>query len=106
MKLIVAHLPHDALQTVRTELLDLGVGRITISAVRTTDAGSERTLRYRGATMRVQMKSELRLECAAPAVIVAAVVAALQAHGDHIAVIDLDDLPAAALATVPLGVAV
>lgn len=106
MKLIVAHLPHDAMQPVRTELLDLGVARITISEVRSSDPGSERTLRYRGAAMNVQMGSELRLECPAPAFIVPAVVSALQAYGARIALIDLEDLPDAAHAEVPLGVAV
>jgi nitrogen regulatory protein PII len=106
MKLIVAHLPHDALQTVRTELLDLGVGRITVSAVRTTDAGSQRTLSYRGATMHVEMRSELRLECAAPPVIVPAVLALLREYGDQIALIDLEHHHDAAVTAVALGIAV
>lgn len=33
MKLIVAHLPNDAFESVRTGLLDLGVLRMTISQV-------------------------------------------------------------------------
>ena len=61
MKLIIAHLPNGAFESVRTDLFDLGVLRTTISEVHSSAPGSAKTLRYRGAAVRSHLRSELRL---------------------------------------------
>ena len=65
MKLIIAHLPNDAFSPVRTELMDLGVLRMTVSEVHTATLQSAITLRYRGAPLHSHLRPELRLECVA-----------------------------------------
>ncbi len=104
MKLIIAHLPNDALESVRTELFDLGVLRTTISEVHSSGPRSAKTLRYRGATLRTHLRSELRLECVATATQSPAVVSVLRGHasskwgfGGSIAVLELEELYDASL---------
>lgn len=65
MKLIIAHLPNDAFSSVRADLMDLGVLRVTVSEVHTASPQSAITLRYRGAPLHSELRPELRLECAA-----------------------------------------
>ena len=99
MKLIIAHLPNGAFESVRTELFDLGVLRTTISEVHSSAPGSAKTLRYRGATVRSHLRSELRLECVATAAQSPAVVSVLREHtrsdlgfGGSVAVLELEEL--------------
>ncbi|MCA1678574.1 MAG: P-II family nitrogen regulator [Actinobacteria bacterium] len=99
MKLIVASLPNDAFEPVRTELLDLGVLRITISEVHRSDPLSVMTLHYRGAALHTDLRSELRLECVADDDQSLAVVNVLRGHastrwgfGGRVAVLDLEEL--------------
>ncbi len=99
MKLIIAHLPHDALESVRTELLDLGVQKITIAQVHSSGPQSGETLRYRGAALPTHARPELRLECVATAERSRAVVGVLREHastrsglGGRVAVVDLEEL--------------
>lgn len=99
MKLIIAHIPNDAFEPVRAELLDLGVLRMTISVVHSSGPQSARTLRYRGATLQTELRSELRLECVAGAAQSQAVVNVLRGYADagaghsgQVAVIDVEEL--------------
>lgn len=99
MKLIIAHIPNDAFEPVRAELLDLGVLRMTISVVHSSGPQSARTLRYRGATLQTELRSELRLECVAGAAQSPAVVNVLRGYADagaghsgQVAVIDVEEL--------------
>jgi len=99
MKLIIAHLPNDAFEPVRSELLDLGVLRITISEVHSSDPLSAMTLRYRGAALHTDLRSELRLECVADDGQSPAVVNVLRGHastrrgfGGTVAVLNLEEL--------------
>lgn len=104
MKLIIAHLPSGAFESVRSELFDLGVLRTTISEVHSSAPGSARTLRYRGAAVRSHLRSELRLECVATAAQSPAVVSVLRDHtssnsgfGGSVAVLELEELHATSL---------
>ena len=104
MKLIIAHLPNDALEALRTKLFDLGVLRTTISEVHSSGPRSARTLRYRGAAMRTHLRPELRLECVATAAQAPAVVSLLRGHasstwgfGGSVAVLELEELHEASL---------
>ncbi len=63
MKLIIAHLPSDVLEPVRTALIDLGVLSMRISASHGTSAQQPITLQYRGAPLETHLRAELRLEC-------------------------------------------
>lgn len=99
MKLIIAHLPNDALESVRTELLDLGVLRITISQVHSSGPQSAMTLHARGAVLHTQLRSELRMECVVAAEQTPAVVNVLRGHastrwglGGRVAVLDLEEI--------------
>lgn len=99
MKLIIAHLPDDALEPVRSELLDLGVHRTTISEVHSSGTQSAMTLRYRGTALHTHLRSELRLECLATAEQSPAVVNVLRGHtsragalAGHVAVLDLEEV--------------
>lgn len=103
MKLIIAHLPNQAFEPVRNELLDLGVSRMTISEVHSSGPQSEVTLRTRGTALRTHMRPELRLECLTSAGQAAAVVAVLRAHatarrglGGQVVVVDLEEVHEAA----------
>lgn len=94
MKLIIAHLPHDAFESVRTELVDLGVLRMTISEVHSANGHSAITLRYRGASLETHLRAELRLECVAtdrqsPAVI--NVLSGNERSAGQVAVLDLEE---------------
>ncbi len=95
MKLIIAHVPNDAFEPVRTELTDLGVLRIATSEVHSTSAEPAITLRYRGAPLKTHLRAELRLECVAtngqsPAVI--AVLCGLAGPDGQVAALDIEDL--------------
>lgn len=95
MKLIIAHLPHDAFEPARTELNDLGVLRITIAEVHSACTQSPIALSYRGVSMHTHLRSELRLECVAsdgqsPPVVHA--LRALAGVNGQVAVLDLEQL--------------
>jgi nitrogen regulatory protein PII len=92
MKLIIAHIPNDAFDAVRAELLDLGVLRVTISEVHSSGPRSAKTLQYRGATLRTELQSELRLECVSGDGQSTAIVCVLRGHADQVGVIDLEQL--------------
>ncbi len=99
MKLIIAHLPHGAFESVRDELLDLGVTRMTVMEVHSSGPQSAVTLQSRAATLQSNLRSEMRLECVVSSGRVPAVVDVLRMHGStrwalggRIAVIDLDQL--------------
>jgi len=99
MKLIIAHLPNDAFESVRTELLDLGVPRMTVTEVHSSGPQSATMLRSRGVTLRTHLRPELRLECVAPADQTLAVVNVLRGHastrwglGGRVTVLDLEGL--------------
>ncbi len=98
MKLIIAYLPTEAFERARTELLDVGVTRTTISEVRSSGPWSLTSLSYRGAALDVHLRSELRLECLAGDEQSPAVVDVLRGHASHaglagrVAVLDLEEL--------------
>ncbi len=99
MKLIIAHLPNGAFESVRSQLFALGILRTTISEVHSSAPGSTKTLRYRGAAVRSHLRSELRLECVATAAQSPAVVSVLREYtssnlgfGGSIAVLELEEL--------------
>jgi len=95
MKLIIAHVPNNAFEPVRAELIDLGVLRMTVSEVHSTSARSAIALRYRGAPLTTHLRAELRIECVAtngrsPAVI--AVLCGLAGPDGQVAALDIEDL--------------
>jgi len=95
MKLIIAHVPNDAFEPVRTELTDLGVLRIATSEVHSTSAEPAITLRYRGAPLKTHLRAELRLECVATDGQSPAVINVLRGHAGaygQVAVLDLEEL--------------
>ncbi len=99
MKLVIAHLPHDAFASVRDELLDLGVLRMTVNQVHSASPQSAMTLRYRAATLSSTLRSEMRLECVISAGQLRPVVDVLRMHvgtcwglGGRVAVLDLEEL--------------
>jgi len=99
MKLIIAHLPKDAFEPVRVELLDLGVHKTTISEVHSCGPQAPVTLHYRGAAMIIHVRSELRLECLATAEQSPGVVDVLRRHASRagafagqVAVLELEEL--------------
>ena len=103
MKLIIAHLAHDAYDSVRGELRDLGVHQTTISEVRVSDPGTAVTLRYRGATMQTHLRPCLKLECVVGDEQSPSVVRVLRRHmsegetvPSRVAVLDLEELYEAA----------
>lgn len=63
MRLIIANLPNEAFEAVRTELSRLGVLRMTIAQVYGTSPRAPATLRYRGAPLPSHLRAEVRLEC-------------------------------------------
>jgi len=95
MKLIIAHLPINALEPVRTQLIDLGVRRMTISEAHSTSAQHAITLRYRGAPLETHLRAELRLECVATDEWSPAVITVLRRHAGatgQVAVLDVEEL--------------
>lgn len=100
MKLIIAHLPSDEWESVRTELLDLGVLRTTISQVHSSGPQSDRTLHdLRGAEIHTHLRAELRLELVAAAEQAPAIVELLRGHvgtrwglDGRVAVLDIEGL--------------
>ena len=95
MKLIIAHVPNDAFEPVRAELIDLGVLRMTVSEVHSTSARSAIALRYRGAPLTTHLRAELRIECVATETQSLAVIDVLRANAGcagQIAVLDLEEL--------------
>jgi len=95
MKMIIAHLPNDALEAVRAELIDLGVLGMTVSEVHSASPQSAITLRYRGAPLDTHLRAELRLECVAthgqsPAVI--NVLRGYAGSAGRVAVLELEEL--------------
>lgn len=99
MKLIIAHLPTQAFDSVRTELLGLGVSRLTISEVHSSGPGSAATLQYRGAPLPTKLRPELKLECLTTAEQSAAVVNVMRGYagarrglGGHVAVLDVEEI--------------
>ncbi len=99
MKLIIAHVPNDAWESVRTDLLDLGVLRTTLSEVHSWGPLSARTLHYRGAALSTHLRSELRLECVATNEQSDAVAGVLRGYtntswgfGGSVAVLDVEEL--------------
>lgn len=103
MKLIIAHLPDDAFASVRSELLDIGVFRMTISQVHSSGSQSTMTLRCGAGALRTHLRSELRLECVATAGQSPAVAGVLRGHADarlnrggRVMVLDLEELHAPA----------
>lgn len=99
MKLIIAHLAHDAFDVVRGELRDLGVHRTTLSEVRISDPRTAVTLRYRGATMQTHLRPCLKLECVVGDEQSPSVVQLLRGHmsdagtvPSRVAVLDLEEL--------------
>jgi len=65
MNLIIAHVPNDSFDLVRSELHEIGVGTTTISEVHVSGPQSTRTLRYRRATLQTHLQPALKLECVA-----------------------------------------
>jgi nitrogen regulatory protein PII len=99
MNLIIAHLPNDAFEPVRIELLNLGVHRTTISQVHSSGPQPALTLQYRGAALDTHVRSELRLECLATAEQSPVVVDVLRGHASRtgawagrVAVLELQEL--------------
>ena len=95
MKLIIAHVPNDAFQQVRAELIDLGVLRMTVAEVHSTSARSAIALRYRGAPLATHLRAELRIECLATETQSLAVIDVLRANAGcagQIAVLGLEEL--------------
>ncbi len=95
MKLIIAHLPNDAFDPVRTELNELGVLRVTISEVHSACTETPITLRYRGASLQTRLRPELRLECVTIDGQSARVVDTLRAYAGvkgQVAVVNLEEL--------------
>ncbi|MCA1681282.1 MAG: P-II family nitrogen regulator [Actinobacteria bacterium] len=95
MKLIVAHVPNEAFEPVRAELIDLGVLRMTVSEVHSTSARSAIALRYRGAPLATYLRAELRIECVATETQSPAVIEVLRANAGcagQIAVLGLEEL--------------
>lgn len=95
MKLIIAHVPNDVFEPVRTELTDLGVFRMAISEVHSTSARSTITLRYRGAPLSCQLRSQVRLECVATEGQSPAVIDVLRGYAGpygQVAVLELEEL--------------
>lgn len=95
MKMIVAHLPNNAFETLRTELGDLGVLRMTIAQVYGTSPRPPVTLRYRGAPVPTHLRAEMRLECVVADGQSSALIDVLRAHAGQygqVAVLDLEEL--------------
>jgi len=95
VKLIIAHLPNDALEPVRTELIDLGVLSMRISASHSTSAQQAITLQYRGASLKTHLRAELRLECVAADGQSTAVIDVLRWYAGstgQVAVLELEEL--------------
>jgi len=93
--MIIAHLQHDVFETVRSELSDLGVRRVTIAQVHSTSPQAPVTLRYRGTTLQTHLRAEIRLECVAADRYAAAVIDVLRAQAGpdgEIAVLALEAL--------------
>lgn len=95
MKMIIAHLPNDAIETIRTELDGLGVPRMALAEVFSTSPRPPLTLRYRGAAMQTHLRAEMRFECVATDEQATAVIDLLRDHvGPYgqIAMLDLEEL--------------
>ncbi len=95
MKMIIAHLPNDAVETIRTGLDGLGVPRMALTEVFATSPRPPVTLRYRGAAMQTHLRAEMRFECYATDEQATAVIELLRDHAGpygQIAVLDLAEL--------------
>jgi len=95
MKMIIAHLPNSAFETLRTELGDLGVLRMAVAQVYSTSPRPSVTLRYRGAPLRTHLRAEMRLECVVTDGQSSALIDVLHGHAGQdgqIAVLDLEEL--------------
>ena len=95
MKMIIAHLPNSAFETLRTELGDLGVLRMAISQVYSTSPRPSVTPRYRGTPVRTHLRAKMRLECVVTEGQSSAIINVLHGHvGQYgqIAVLDVEEL--------------
>ena len=95
MKMIIAHLPNSAFETLRTELGDIGVLRMAVAQVYSTSPRPSVTLRYRGTPMPTHLRAEMRLECVVTDGQSSALIDVLHGHAGQdgqIAVLDLEEL--------------
>ena len=63
MKMIVAYVRHEAFEPIRQELLEAGFPSLTITEVKGSGRQKGMTEHYRGATIPINLRPKLRLEC-------------------------------------------
>ena len=63
MKMIVAYIRHEAFEPIRQELLEAGFPSLTITEVKGSGRQKGMTEHYRGATIPINLRPKLRLEC-------------------------------------------
>lgn len=93
MKLIIAHLPNNSFDSARTALSELGVLRVTVSAVHTATTQSAISLRYRDTALETHLRSELKVECVTTGGQSPAVIDVLRGHAGstgQVIVLDLE----------------
>ena len=63
MKMIVAYVRHEAFEPIRQELLEAGFPSLTIMEVKGSGRQKGMTEHYRGATIPINLRPKLRVEC-------------------------------------------
>ncbi len=63
MKMVVAYIRHEAFEPIRQELLEAGFPSLTIMEVKGSGRQKGMTEHYRGATIPINLRPKLRLEC-------------------------------------------
>jgi nitrogen regulatory protein PII len=63
VKKVEAYIRHEAFEPIRTELLDRGIPSLSISEVKGSGRQKGIVEQYRGATLTVNVRPKLKLEC-------------------------------------------
>jgi nitrogen regulatory protein PII len=63
MKMVVAYIRHEAFEPIRTELLERGIPSLSVTEVKGSGRQKGIVETYRGATLAVNVRPKLKLEC-------------------------------------------
>ena len=80
MKMVVAYIRHEAFEGIRQELLEAGFPSITVIEVKGSGRQKGMTEHYRGATIPINLRPKLKVECVVASDDVATVTEAILRH--------------------------
>lgn len=66
MRMVIAYIHQEAFEPIRSELLGLGFGSLSIAGVDCSGPGAGTTMQYRGARLTNHLRPRVKLECVVP----------------------------------------